>query len=38
MNLEQFTERARGFINAAQTIALRESHQRLKPEHILKAM
>ncbi|MEM8979005.1 MAG: ATP-dependent chaperone ClpB [Pseudomonadota bacterium] len=38
MNLEQFTERARGFVNAAQTIALRENHQRLIPEHLLKAM
>ncbi len=38
MNLEQFTERSRGFIQAAQTIAMRESHQRLAPEHILKAL
>ena len=38
MNLEKFTERARGFIQAAQTIAMRESHQRLSPEHILKAL
>ena len=38
MNLEQFTERARGFIQAAQTIAMRESHQRLVPEHLLKAL
>lgn len=38
MNLEKFTERARGFINAAQTIAMRESHQRLMPEHLLKAL
>ena len=38
MDLEQFTERARGFLNAAQTIALRESHQRLAPEHLLKAL
>ncbi|SFP37276.1 ATP-dependent chaperone ClpB [Tranquillimonas alkanivorans] len=38
MNLEKFTERSRGFIQAAQTIALRESHQRLAPEHILKAL
>ena len=38
MNIEKFTERSRGFLNAAQTIALRESHQRLAPEHLLKAM
>ncbi len=38
MNLEKFTERSRGFIQAAQTIATRESHQRLAPEHLLKAI
>jgi ATP-dependent Clp protease ATP-binding subunit ClpB len=38
MNLEKFTERSRGFLQAAQTIALRESHQRLAPEHLLKAL
>ncbi len=38
MDLEQFTERSRGFLNAAQTIAMRESHQRLVPEHLLKAL
>ncbi|WP_435165405.1 ATP-dependent chaperone ClpB [Falsirhodobacter sp. 1013] len=38
MNLEKFTERSRGFLQAAQTIAMRESHQRLAPEHLLKAL
>jgi len=38
MDLTKFTERARGFVQAAQTIALRENHQRLFPEHILKAL
>ncbi|WP_170608603.1 ATP-dependent chaperone ClpB [Ruegeria arenilitoris] len=38
MDLNKFTERARGFVQAAQTIALREGHQRLAPEHILKAL
>jgi ATP-dependent Clp protease ATP-binding subunit ClpB len=38
MNLEKFTERSRGFLNAAQTIAMRETHQRLVPEHLLKAL
>ncbi|MEI4485559.1 ATP-dependent chaperone ClpB [Frigidibacter sp. MR17.14] len=38
MNMEKFTERSRGFIQAAQTIAMREGHQRLMPEHLLKAL
>ena len=38
MNLEKFTERSRGFVQAAQTIAMRENHQRILPEHLLKAM
>ena len=38
MNLEKFTERSRGFLQAAQTIAMREGHQRLLPEHLLKAL
>ncbi|MBV1866453.1 MAG: hypothetical protein KUG69_00895, partial [Marinosulfonomonas sp.] len=38
MDMEKFTERSRGFLQAAQTIAMRESHQRLAPEHLLKAM
>ena len=38
MNMEQFTERSRGFVQAAQTIAMREEHQRLAPEHLLKAL
>ena len=38
MDLEKFTERSRGFLNAAQTIAMRESHQRLVPEHLLRAL
>ncbi len=38
MDLEKFTERSRGFIQAAQTIAMRESHQRFTPEHLLKAL
>ncbi|MCB1367133.1 MAG: AAA family ATPase, partial [Rhodobacteraceae bacterium] len=38
MNLEKFTERSRGFVQAAQTIAMRESHQRINPEHLLKAL
>lgn len=38
MNLEKFTERSRGFVQAAQTIAIRENHQKLSPEHLLKAL
>ncbi len=38
MNLEKFTERSRGFFQAAQTIAMREGHQQLTPEHLLKAL
>ena len=38
MNLEKFTERSRGFLQAAQTIATRDSHQKLSPEHLLKAL
>lgn len=38
MNFDKFTERSRGFVQAAQTIALREGHQRFVPEHLLKAL
>ena len=38
MNPEKFTERARGFLQAAQTIAMREGHQQFTPEHLLKAL
>jgi ATP-dependent Clp protease ATP-binding subunit ClpA len=38
MDLSKFTERSRGFLQAAQTIAMRESHQKLAPEHLLKAL
>jgi ATP-dependent Clp protease ATP-binding subunit ClpB len=38
MNLEKFTERARGFLQAAQTVALRMNHQRITPVHVLKAL
>ena len=38
MDIEKFTERARGFLQAAQTIAVREFHQRIGPDHLLKAL
>ncbi len=37
MDFETFTERARGFVQAAQTIAMREYNQQITPEHLLKA-
>jgi len=38
MNFELYTERARGFIQAAQTLATREGHQRILPLHLLKVL
>ena len=38
MDFEKYTERSRGFIQAAQTLAQRSSHQRLTPEHLLKVL
>jgi ATP-dependent Clp protease ATP-binding subunit ClpB len=38
MDIEKFTERTRGFLQAASTIAIREFHQRITPEHLLKAL
>ena len=38
MDLEKFTERSRGFLQAAQTLALRSGHQRLTAEHLLKVL
>jgi ATP-dependent Clp protease ATP-binding subunit ClpB len=38
MNTEKFTERAKGFLQAAQTVAIRMSHQRVTPDHVLKAL
>jgi ATP-dependent Clp protease ATP-binding subunit ClpB len=38
MDFENYTDRSRGFIQAAQTIALRENHQRFTVEHITKAL
>ena len=38
MNLEKFTDRAKGFLQAAQTLAIRQNHQRIGPEHLLKAL
>ena len=38
MNLEKFTDRAKGFLQSAQTVAIRMNHQRITPEHMLKAL
>src|SRR6187551_2323043 len=38
MNFEKYTDRARGFIQSAQSLALREGHQQFAPEHLLKVM
>ncbi|MDP7325025.1 MAG: ATP-dependent chaperone ClpB [Qipengyuania citrea] len=38
MNLEKFTDRAKGFLQAAQTVAIRLNHQRISPSHLLKAL
>ena len=38
MDFEKYTERSRGFIQAAQTLAQRSGHQRLTPEHLLKVL
>ncbi len=38
MNFEKFTERARGFVQSAQSLATREGHQQFTPEHVLKVL
>ncbi|WP_025900043.1 ATP-dependent chaperone ClpB [Sneathiella glossodoripedis] len=38
MDFEKYTDRSRGFIQAAQSLALRENHQKLTTEHLLKVL
>ncbi|MEO0810694.1 MAG: Clp protease N-terminal domain-containing protein, partial [Pseudomonadota bacterium] len=38
MNFDHYTDRAKGFIQAAQSLALRENHQQFTPEHLLKVL
>ncbi len=38
MNIDKYTERARGFVQSAQSLAIREGHQQFTPEHILKVL
>src|SRR5471030_795244 len=38
MNFEKYTDRARGFVQSAQSLSLREGHQQFAPEHLLKVL
>jgi ATP-dependent Clp protease ATP-binding subunit ClpB len=38
MDFEKYTDRARGFVQSAQSLALREGHQQFAPEHLLKVL
>ena len=38
MNLEKFTDRAKGFLQSAQTVAIRMNHQQVRAEHLAKAL
>jgi len=38
MNFEKYTDRAKGFVQSAQGLALREGHQQFTPEHLLKVL
>src|ERR1700719_2734822 len=38
MNMEKYTERTRGFVQSAQSLAIREGHQQFTPEHLLKVL
>jgi ATP-dependent Clp protease ATP-binding subunit ClpB len=38
MNFEKYTERSRGFVQSAQSLAQREGHQQFAPEHLLKVL
>ena len=38
MNFDKYTDRSRGFIQSAQSLALREGHQQFTPEHLLKVL
>ena len=38
MDLEKYTDRAKGFLQSAQTLAVSRGHQRLTPEHLLKVL
>ncbi len=38
MNIEKYTDRVKGFIQSAQSLAMREGHQQFTPLHILKVL
>ncbi len=38
MEFEKYTERAKGFVQAAQTLAQRRGHQQITPDHLLKVL
>ncbi len=38
MNFEKYTDRSRGFVQSAQSLAMREGHQQFAPEHLLKVL
>src|SRR6266700_3369028 len=38
MNIDKYTDRARGFVQSAQSLAQREGHQQFAPEHLLKVL
>jgi ATP-dependent Clp protease ATP-binding subunit ClpB len=38
MDFEKYTDRAKGFVQAAQSLALREGHQQFGPDHLLKVL
>ncbi len=38
MEFESYTERARGFVQSAQSLAICSKHQQFKPEHLLKVL
>ena len=38
MNIEKYTERARGFIQSAQSLAMRDGHQQFSSLHVLKVL
>jgi ATP-dependent Clp protease ATP-binding subunit ClpB len=38
MNFDRYTDRAKGFVQSAQSLALREGHQQFSPEHLLKVL
>ncbi len=38
MDFEKYTDRSRGFVQSAQSLAQREGHQQFAPEHLLKVL